>query len=191
MRTEDAPAPAPKNLLHWLLLYPGAVLALGGSVPTAVNYVKAFLLDVSASRVQIAEEQKRLLERNTNCMLSSPVYEIELSGDAAIGVTICTSGDTLIRYRVPERGQPTVTFHWVPYPGSEAQEVRHSRATEAEAGEVVASITYGRVRCTRVEATQVIGVVQEEGADVCRVVTVAFATSSVTGSYPVSCSQAC
>lgn len=103
----------PTSWWHWLLLYPALATTLLGSLPTVWQAVKAWRLDVSYARVQIAEAQQQLWERNLDCLAAKPVYSVELPEGITVGVTLCASGDALLRY---ESQWGTVSYTWIPFP---------------------------------------------------------------------------
>lgn len=100
----DPPAPAetgaprPQTWLQYAIVYPTLLLALGGSIPTVVREVKAWRLGVRASQLELVQEQQRLWEQNLPCIEQQGIYEADSEGGLVIRVTLCASGDILVRY---------------------------------------------------------------------------------------------
>ena len=107
--------PAPRTTLQYLILYPTLLLSLGGSLPTVLQALKAWRLDTTYARVQIIEEQHKLWEKNVECLTHASVWEVDGPQGVTVKVTICDSGDTLLRYYVRDW---TPRFHWVALPTS-------------------------------------------------------------------------
>lgn len=110
-----APAehPKPRTTLQMLILYPSLALALGGSVPTILQHIKAWRLDTTASQVQLVEEQQKLWERNLPCIQEQGSYEVDGPGGIIIRATLCSTGDALIRYHL--NAWPPI-YKWVALP---------------------------------------------------------------------------
>jgi hypothetical protein len=106
--------PKPSNVLHYLVVYPTLLLALGGSVPTIMQQVKAWRLETTASKVQLVEEQQKLWERNLECLQQGSIYEVDGPHSIVVRVTLCSqTGDTLLRYHLHE--WPAI-YRWVSLP---------------------------------------------------------------------------
>jgi hypothetical protein len=100
-----APVPvptSPRTFWQYLVVYPTLALALGGSIPTVMQHVRAWRLDTQASRVQLVEEQRQLWERNADCLIAHGIYEIDGPDNLVVKVTLCPSGDALLRYHFNE-----------------------------------------------------------------------------------------
>lgn len=125
---------AAARLSWWklLLVYPAILTSLGGAIPTAWQAFTAWRLDVAYSRVQIAEEQRRLWEKNLSCLDLRPVYSVSGPSGVVIGVTLCPSGDALLRYEVGEE----VTYTWIAYPHAPGSASRAGPGSGAGAGPV-------------------------------------------------------
>jgi len=113
----DTPAPAeqpkPTNLLHYLVVYPSLLLALGGSMPTVLREVKAWRLGVRSQQLDLAREQARLWERNLPCIQEQGTWEIDGPHGIVVRVTLCRTGDTLLRYHV---GSWEPIYRWMALP---------------------------------------------------------------------------
>lgn len=106
--------PKPTNVLHYLVVYPTLLLALGGSVPTLMQYIKAWRLDTTAAKVQLVEEQRTLWERNLECLQQGGIYEVDGPHGIVVRVTLCSAtGDTLLRYHL---NQWPPIYRWVSLP---------------------------------------------------------------------------
>lgn len=108
----------PPSWLHTLLTHHVAVLALGGALGGAVGpawtELKAWRLGVASSTLQIAEEQRRLWERNLECLTAQGIYEVDGPDGIVVKVTLCPkTADLLIRYHL---GEWTPIYRWVQRP---------------------------------------------------------------------------
>ena len=93
--------PKPTSTLHYLIVYPSLLLALGGSVPTVLNYIKAWRLDTTAATVALVEEQNVLWARNLACIGESSSWEVDTPNGHPVTakITVCPhTGDILVRY---------------------------------------------------------------------------------------------
>lgn len=202
---EDAATPpsspptveAVSKLKWWqiLLVYPAIASAVLGAIPTAWQAVKAWRLDVNYNQVQQAAEQQRLWERNLDCLEAKPVYSVAGPDGATIGVTLCPSGDALLRYASGKQ----VTYTWIPYPqatrrfwgggAGPALPVAFAQA-EPPTPLVRSSIIWGATRCAYRHGTVVIRLYTLDGRT-CLVEHVLVATGAVLSQVPVSCSVSC
>lgn len=111
------PKPQPTKFYQWVLLYPALALALGGSVagsiPTVIREVKAWRLGVQSSQLDLVREQARLWERNVACLQEGSSYEIDGPQGIVVRVTLCTTGDALLRYHL--NAWPPI-YRWVALP---------------------------------------------------------------------------
>lgn len=148
----------PSKWYHWALLYPGLILSLGGSVPTVWNEIKAWRLGVQSQQVQQVQEQQRLWEKNLPCLRLKPVYAVTLADGVEVGVTLCESGDALLKY---QRAKDVVSFTWIRYP-------EHGRASESQhsdAGDVLTpqtTVVVGGTRCVVLQGTVVLWVLYDD-----------------------------
>ena len=122
MATPPAPPtpdqPRPFAWWHYLIVYPALVTSLIAAIPTVWTEVKAWRLGVAASQLQLVQEQQRLWERNADCIVQGSSYEIDGPEGITIRVTLCQTGDALIRYHLRE--WPTI-FKWVALPVEKVQ----------------------------------------------------------------------
>ena len=110
------PAPAAiAGLKLWqaVLVYPVILSSLGAAVHTAWQEVKAWRLGVRSSQLQLVEEQQRLWERNLECITHQGIYEADGEGGLLVRVTLCHSGDILVRYH--DNDWPPV-YRWLARP---------------------------------------------------------------------------
>jgi hypothetical protein len=172
-----------------LLVYPALLTSLGGALPTAWQAFKAWRLEVNYTEVQQAEAQQRLWERNLDCLEAKPVYSVEGPGGAVIGVTLCPSGDALLRYDTGE----DVTYTWIRYP-TRRHSQRGPRRAYAQAEPPTpllrSTIVWGATRCAVRRGTVVIRLFTTDGT-ICLVEHVLVATGVVVSQVPVSCSLSC
>jgi hypothetical protein len=110
MEAQDATKHTPTKWYQWLLLYPALATSIAAAVPTVWQQYKAYRLDTTFSKVQIAEEQQQLWENNIECLTEHGIYSLDGHDGLVIGVTLCPSGDVLLRYH-PNEWPPT--YKWV------------------------------------------------------------------------------
>jgi len=145
---------------HYFLLYPTLLLSLGGALPTVWREFQAWKLGVDSARLQIIQEQQQLWEKNLACLRLRPVYTISLDTDVEVAVTLCTSGDALLRY---QRSSQVVSYTWVKYPAHRpAPEPQHS--SQGDQAPATTRITYGATRCLLQQAHIVLWVLDANGA---------------------------
>lgn len=179
-----------------LLLYPTLVLSLAGSMPTIINAVKAWVFDVKMSRVQVVEEQRELWEKNANCLLASAVYSVEVTTGTVLSVTLCPSGDALLRYRITDiKNEQHIAYVWVKYPSDQpAPPVPHlepESSTEPVVPKVLRSaLLYGSIRCNFVSGNVVVQVVTTDGQH-CWAEVIRFRDQRTASRTPVSCTAPC
>jgi hypothetical protein len=140
--TSDSPK-IPKKFWHLFVLYPSILLSIGSGIPTVWKEYKAWRLGINSSNLQIAAQQEELWERNVGCLSRSPVYTVVLSSTSEIGVTLCGTGDALLRYKTDE---DTITYTWVAYPKS-----RKDTPSPALQEGKETSIVYGVTQCVFVQ----------------------------------------
>jgi hypothetical protein len=191
MTAPEGPPPHKLKLWQALLLYPAILTSIGGAIPTVWQAYKSWRLEVTYSQVAKAEEQQQLWQRNLECLEAKPVYSVEGPGGVTIGVTLCESGDALLRY---DTGAD-VTYTWIAYP------VPRARKTTALVGRALAQaepptplrrsqIVWGATRCAFRRDIVVIRLYTRDGAT-CLVEHILLATGVVVSSVPVSCSLSC
>lgn len=173
---------------QWFLVYPTLVLSLGGSVPTLWQMYRSWKLDVMYSRVAIAEEQLTLWERNLGCLAAKPVYSVQVSEMVHVGVTLCTSGDALLRY---QRGD-LVSYTWVRYPviGKRMSGVMVAMASEPTTPLTRSGILFGVRRCTHLLGRLVVQVVTYDGR-ICYREVVQPTTGRVVEMTQIPCTVRC
>lgn len=111
---EEIAKPNPRTTLQYLILYPSLVISLAGSIPTIVQYIKAWQLDTQVSRVQIIEEQQKIWERNLDCLSQQGVYEVDGPNSLLVKVSLCPrTGDVLVRYHLKSWAP---IYRWVAKP---------------------------------------------------------------------------
>jgi len=108
-----AQAPAPRTTLQMLILYPTLAASLFAAVPRVWEEVKALRSGVARSELQLVQEQERLWQRNLECIQAQGTWEIDGPHGIVVRVTLCASGDTLLRYHV---GDWSPIYKWVGLP---------------------------------------------------------------------------
>jgi hypothetical protein len=108
-----APASPPTKIWQYLILYPTLALSIGGSIPTVWNELKAIRLGVARSELQLAQEQEKLWRSNLDCIQQQGIYEADGVDGLIVKVTLCPSGDVLLRYYSNDW---TPQFKWVGRP---------------------------------------------------------------------------
>jgi hypothetical protein len=96
---------------QWLLVYPGLVLGLLGSIPTLVNAYESFRHGVPISKVQDSLEQNSLWESNVACVAGATFRPITNPDNVRIGAVVCQSGDVLLQEQRPS--WKDATYRWV------------------------------------------------------------------------------
>jgi hypothetical protein len=173
-----------------MLTTPALLLALGGGLGTAVPAiwaeVKAWRLGVETARVQIAEEQQRLWTKNLPCLALKPVYTITISEHVEVGVTLCSSGDTLLKY---QRAPGVATYTWVPFPPTRRGDPALNTKT-LDLQNPINHVVYGATRCVMLQGQIVLWVLyrDEETQDQCRMDYIATLSGRVLSSQDVPCS---
>lgn len=114
----------PSKWWQWAFVYPTLVISLFGAIPTALQHYKAWRLQVDYNEVARVEEQHKLWERNADCLTSKGIYEVDAWDGSIVGVTLCKTGDALLRYQYKEEN---TSYVWVksprPYRGGKKQPI--------------------------------------------------------------------
>lgn len=101
-KSNGTPKLTPTRWYHWLLVYPALLVSLVGMIPTVIQAIKAWKLNVPYGEVQSLEEQKKLWEKNLGCLTSKGIYSVDGPLGMIVGVTLCPNGDALLRYYLNE-----------------------------------------------------------------------------------------
>lgn len=98
IEAHELPATGVSSKRWWqrLILYPTAVGAILGAIPTGIDLYKAFAYDIEYSNVQHAEEQQRLWMKNFACAQSMSYQQVKTTEGITVQVGACTNGDVLI-----------------------------------------------------------------------------------------------
>jgi hypothetical protein len=179
----------PKKIWHFAVLYPTLFIALAGSIPTGINAAKAWYLDTNVSRVQIVEDQRKLWEANIECLAESPAYSTTVSKSITIGVTLCPSGDALLRYKVTTEAGESVSYSWVRYPGQDTAKERQARVKATLGGEREVDVQYGAGKCVALQPSAVIRILYNETG--CAVEAIALNDARVFAARPIDCHTLC
>lgn len=117
MADDATPAtPAPSSATKWwqfAFIYPALATSLFAAVPRVWEEVKALRLGVARSQLQLVQEQERLWRANLDCITHQGIYEADGPEGLVVKVTLCASGDVLLRYHDNE--WPPV-YRWVARP---------------------------------------------------------------------------
>ena len=179
----------PKKFWETLLLYPPLLVALGGGLATAVPAIwqewKAYKLGVTTSRLHSVEEQERLWTKNVHCLAMRPVYTITISEGVEVGVTLCSSGDTLLKY---QRAPNTVTYTWVAFP-SPHRGITLPDAKTLDLQHPITRVVFGGTRCVMLQGQMVLWVLyrDEVSADACRIEYIATVSGRLAQRQDVAC----
>jgi len=156
----------PTSWWQWLLLYPTFLAALGGSIPTVWNEVKAWRLGVHSSKLQQAAEQQKLWTKNLSCLGTKPAYVIEIDAGVEVGVTLCTSGDVLLRYQL---SNDSVSYTWIKYPDHKPV-IEQQHSEHGDQIKVATRIAFGRTLCITLQSSLVLWILMDrETPPTCRV----------------------
>jgi hypothetical protein len=189
---ERPPSTTIAGLKVWqaLLLYPALLTTIGGAIPTVWQAYKSWRLDVNYAKVHYAEEQQRLWQRNLDCLEAKPVYSVDGPHGTVVGVTLCPSGDALLRYETPER----TTYTWIAYPTAGTRHSQRPGVAYAQAEPptkyLQSRIVWGATRCATIRDTVVLRLYTRDGSQ-CLAEHVLMASGVVVSSVPVSCSLSC
>ena len=148
-----------------ILLTPALLVLFGGGIGTAVPALwhtwQAWKLGVERHRLQLYEDQKELWQRNLGCIRMKPVYTITLDATVEIGVTLCPSGDALLRY---QRSEAVVAYTWVRYPWDvPAPASQHSSQGESPPPQV--RMVWNQTRCISQYDIAILWVKQQRADD--------------------------
>jgi hypothetical protein len=124
MAEDAAASPEPKPPLPWwqtLLTTPALLVLLGGGIGTAVPAVwtelKAWKKGVESSQLALLAEQQQLWTRNLGCAGVGTTWENDLPGGVVLKLSICPSGDLLVRWFYPGNGEPPQPrYRWLRAP---------------------------------------------------------------------------
>lgn len=185
------PESMPPTPTKWwqYFLAPMVLVALIGCVPTVINIAKAWYLDVRMARVPIVEEQRALWGANIECLGESPVYSTTVSEGITIGMTVCPSGDALLRYTITTEDGQKISYTWIRYPGQDTAKGRQARIKATLAGEKVTEVYYGSHKCLADRQNMIIRILVQ--ADGCIVEAVRLADSRVFFLQPIECTTLC
>jgi hypothetical protein len=97
---------------QWMLMYPTLIIALLGSLPTAINIFESIKLDVPLDEVDIAKKQVKLWNKNFECARTSPTHWSNVDENGVkVGVIICPSKDVLVSVN----GNIQASYRWIEY----------------------------------------------------------------------------
>lgn len=174
----------PSRFYQWMLVYPALFVSLIGSVPTVIQEVKAWRLGVATKRVQIVEEQQTLWKSNLDCLRLKPVYTVDLGEGVTVGVTLCGSGDALLRY---QRSPEIVEFTWVRYPAYPKGGVPQPSAVD----EVLAPqsrVVYGLTHCVLLQSRMILWIqYDDDAAETCHMDYILTTNGALVQRRPVAC----
>lgn len=187
----DTPAPDPQKL-SWgrlLIIYPAIIVAGLGALPTVWQAWRAWRLDVAYTKVYQATEQQHLWERNLACLSARPVYAVD-GPHGSVGVTLCRSGDALLRYEAPNK----TTYTWVPYP-------RHTHTSSLlstaqardnwEVPEYKAKVLFGVTLCAVQHGNIILRIAVTQEGTLCILEHISATTGKVLSTLQVGCATAC
>jgi hypothetical protein len=187
--SEDTHETTPIPWWQKMLTTPALLVLLGGGLGSAIPAVwaeiKAYRLGVETARVQIAEEQERLWTKNVLCLALKPVYTITIAEGVEVGVTICSSGDSLLRY---QRAPQAVTYTWIPFPTPR----RGTSTPDAKALDLqhpITRVVFGGTRCVMLQGQMVLWVLyrDEVSAEACRIEYIATVSGRLAQRRDVAC----
>lgn len=167
------------------LVYPVLLTSLAGSIPWVAQEVKAWRLGVASKRVQIVEEQQTLWKSNLDCLRLKPVYTIDLGEGVTVGVTLCGSGDALLRY---QRSPEAVSYTWVRYPAY-PKPGEQPRSSVDHVGEPQSRVVYGLTHCVLLQARMILWIQydDDEASETCHMDYILTTNGALVQRRPVAC----
>ena len=93
-----------------MLKYPTLVLGILGSMPTLLTAFKSLELGVDFSKVDFAEAQSRMWNRNSLCYRNARYAVVRTDAGQTIRVLPCPSGDVLIEVQSPSSPLPVIRW---------------------------------------------------------------------------------
>ena len=188
--SDDTKETTPMPWWQKMLTTPALLVLLGGGLGSAIPAVwaeiKAYRLGVETARVQIAEEQERLWTKNVLCLALKPVYTITIAEGVEVGVTICSSGDSLLRY---QRAPQAVTYTWIPFPTPRRGTSTPDTKT-LDLHNPITRVVFGATRCIMLQGRIVLWVLyqDEETQERCRIDYITTLRGRLLRSQDVPCS---
>lgn len=99
----------PHKWWQWVLLYPTLFISLFASIPTFYEAYYAVKVGVSFGESKKAIEQKDFWNKNLSCKIA-PLESVITPNNTKVDVTICETGDVLIKVFKPEGEN---AYEWV------------------------------------------------------------------------------
>lgn len=186
---------SPTRWWQWVLMYPTAVVAFVGAVPTYDNLYESFKEDIPFTKVWEARAQSSLWDRNSNCV-ERDFSEQQTANNVKIGTKVCDSGDILIKVESPQNG---ASYHWVELHSFEYQKnsllgliVPRAFAgsfTQSEGFKV--AVTGKKVVCQKRLSKKLLKRHIQEGSGQCYVEIINTFTGKVVSQETVPCNRGC
>lgn len=177
----------PTRWYQWLLLYPALAASLWAGVPSIIEKVQAWRVGVQQANYTSYQLQKRLWQRNIACLSKSAAYTVALGEGSEVGVTLCKTGDALLRYTADE---DQTVYTWVAYPGRHVPQHKDAIWVDTPRKQAV---VYGLHTCVSMQSVVVLDVVHQLPGHpgVCRLEVVWIATGKVSDHRLVNCESFC
>lgn len=103
----------PRTWWQWILVHPTLVIplvgGLGGSIPTAIEFIQSVRYDVPFGQSAYARDQAEAWKRNMSCT-TAPLEPLITPKKVEVDATICRTGDVLVRIKTPDG---LGVFRWV------------------------------------------------------------------------------
>jgi|AntAceMinimDraft_16_1070373.scaffolds.fasta_scaffold60910_3 hypothetical protein len=104
----------PKRWWQWVLVYPTLFIALIANIPQGIDAVQAWQLGIPVSKLSSAKEQRKLWERNIECIrCDNDVYTVKTCSNDIVKVAACNdTGDIIVEVDYSD-GKKTV--RWIAF----------------------------------------------------------------------------
>lgn len=95
----------PRTLWQWILVYPTLAISLFGSIPTVLQGYHSVSWQLPFDSVPGAKRQNELWETNLECTRTAKTQTVTDKLNTQVSVTMCPSGDVLVRVQQPDSRQ--------------------------------------------------------------------------------------
>ncbi len=118
-----------------------------------------------------------------------PVYSTDLSESDTIGVTLCPSGDVLLRFKTITEFNEQIKYVWVRFQRQESAKARQARIKKAKESIQISGILYGISKCVAVRPSTVVRILRDDEG--CALEVIGLADQLVAVSRRIPCDRYC